>query len=391
MEHSNPKNYQTVILFFSWTVALIFIVVRLFVKIEDPVRYALLLCLFDIALNLRRKDLRFNKNSYRILALIVIFYCWLIFSNAYSPSMSYKFDKSMFFLANLIFFIYPFFIKKINFNLLIWLYCLIVLPLSAYFVYMNSIVWTVNSAQTQMFMGIRDSYLVFGLHLGILFLLLLFHKKNIFLKLITFGLLIASGARGPLLFMLLVVGLYYSRQKLNILNPKNVARAIVVFIGLFVVYFFNAEKINSLLGLTFRRFGSLVEGQDASALERVYRLKYAFYQPFESLATFLFGNGIGSFGILYDKVDHRSYPHNILVECFFELGLIGLSILIALFIAVFRRLSLRENAFGLLFIFAFLNAMKSSNITDLWILFSFMGGIISMKAYYKEEARLVSE
>ncbi len=376
MEPENKANYQTYILFFSWTVGLIAVMIRMFVKIElTPM--ILTIALIDILYTFSQKKVKPNRFVYHASTILFIFYGWLIFTNAYSPSLSYKYSKTFYFIANIIFFLYPFFIKKIKFDLLIRLYCIIVLPLSIYFVYMNSILWKVKSSSTELFMGIRDAYLVVGIQLGILFLLLLYFKKNIFLKVLTLFLLVASSARGPLVFLLLLILLYLLvEHKIKLFNPKTIFRSIVVFAGISILYYFvNATKLDNLLGNTFRRFGSLAGGEDASALERVSRLKFAFYQPFENITTLFFGNGIGSFGVLYNKIDQRSYPHNIFAECFFELGLIGLVLFLILFSTIFRKISLKNHIFGLLFLFAFLNAMKSSNITDLWILFSFMGGI----------------
>ncbi len=389
MDDLKASSYQTYILFFSWTIGMISIMVRLFVKIElTP--YILIIALFDIFLNLKKKNHNFNKFSYHIFTLIFIFYGWVVFSNAYSPSLSYKFDKTLFFIANIVFFIHPFYIKKIDFNLLIKLYTFIVLPLSAYFVYMNSIVWSVSSASTELFMSIRDSYLIFGMHLGILFLLLLYFKKNVLLKILTLSLLIATGARGPLLFLFIVIFLYLiAERKIKLLNPTNILRFIFLTFIIFIVYYLYASKIDPLLNSTFKRFGSLLGGDDKSALERVYRLRFGFNQPFEKLSTFLFGNGNGSFGILYEKIDQRSYPHNILVECFFEYGIIGLFLFLFLFISISRKISFKNNVFGLLFIFAFINAMKSSGITDLWILFSFMGGLTAMNASLSKQKALI--
>jgi len=376
--NNSKSNYQTYILFFLWTIGLISIVIRLFINIELT-QYILAVALMDIVFQLKRKNEKFNRVSYQVLSVILIFYAWMIITNAYSPSMVYKFDKSLFFVANVIYFIYPFFIKKINFDLLIRLYCFIVLPLSTYFVYMNSIVWKISSASTELFMNIRGSYLVFGIQLGILFLLLLYFKKHILLKVLTLSLLIASSARGPLIFMLLVILIYaVSENKMKIPHPKNLVKSIFGFAGLFVVYYFNQDRFNSILESSFSRFGSLFAGEDGSTLERVHRLNFAFKQPFEKLSTFIFGNGNGSFGILFAKMDKRSYPHNILLECFFEYGTIGLIIFLLMFITIFRKVSFKENVFGLLFIFTFMNAMKSSNITDLWILFGTMGGIVSL-------------
>lgn len=374
------KNYQTIILFFLWTIGLISTIVRLFVgeRLElTPIILAI--AIIDMVFSINRKNWIVNHFSYNITVIIIIFYGWIIFTNLYSPSQNYKFDKTISFIANVVFFLYPFFIKRINVNLLIKLYCTFILPLSAYYVYMNSIVWSVKSAQTALFMDIRGAYLIFGIHLGILFLMLLHQNKNILLKIITFSLLIASGARGPLIFMILAIIFYYINKgkKINI-NPKIISKSILALTGVIGIYFFKKNTIDSLLENSLARFGSLVGGEDGSAIERVHRLNFAFNQPFEKLSTFFFGNGIGSFGIIFEKIDHRSYPHNILLECFFELGFIGLIIFLILFITVLKKLSLKSNVFGLLFVFIFLNAMKSSNITDLWILFGTIGGIASI-------------
>lgn len=385
MEQVNKANYQTYILFFSWTSSLIAAMARPYIRLELA-QIVLPIVLIDIALNLRRQNPKLNRVSYHFISLLFILYGWLIFSMAYSPSLSYKYDKTFFFVANIVYFLYPFFIKKINFELLIRLYCIIILPLSAYYDYMLSIVWKVKSNETALFMNIRDAYLIVGGHLGILFLLLLFYNKNIYLKIITLILLIATSARAPLLFVILIFLFYFiSNLKIQPVKPKTIIRTSVVAFSLFIVAIYKADAINNLFSNAYKRFGSLAGGADGSALERINRLKFAFYHPFEKVTTFFFGNGIGSFGLLYEKVDKRSYPHNVLLESFFELGMIGLVLFLIIFINVFRKISFKENAFGLLFIFLFLNAMKSSNITDLWILFSIMGGIVSSYALREKQ------
>ena len=105
MDELKSKDYQTYILFFSWTVGLIATVLRLFVEIEDPVKYVLVIMLLDIFLNLGSKHKRFNPYAIKVLILILIFYGWLLFSISYSPSRSYKYDKALYFIANIIFFI----------------------------------------------------------------------------------------------------------------------------------------------------------------------------------------------------------------------------------------------------------------------------------------------
>lgn len=381
MNQLSNKNYQTYFLFFSWTIGLFSMAVTMFFHIEvelTPIILAILA--IDILFNLKKTPFKnFSILFYRFFILLFIFYGWLIFSNAYSPSLEYKFEKSFKFIINIIFFVYPFFVRKINFNLLIRLYVIFVLPISAYFIYLLSIVWIINTKQTQNFLDIRSSYLSIGIHLGILFLLLLFYKKNIVLKVLTFFLLVASSARGPLLFTIITSIVYlYSKDLKQFFKGSNIFKIVGVGVGLTIFYLYKPNLINSLLANTILRFTSLGSGVDKSSMERIERLEMAFYSPFEKISTFIFGHGVGSFGVLFDKIDQKSYPHNIFLESFFELGIIGLILFAMLFLIVFSKLSIKSNVFSLLFLFMFLNAMKSSSIIDLWLLFSFMGGVILM-------------
>jgi O-antigen ligase len=377
------KNYQSYILFFAWTASVISVISRLYSSL-DLVVLALFAVIIDVIINLKKIRTEIRFDFYKYLSLLLIFYGWILFTNAFSESQVYKFEKSLNFLANVIFFIYPFFIKKINFSLIIKLYTIVVVPLTIYFIYMKSILWSQTTDATTLFMNIRGSYLVFGLHMGIYCLMLIYFKKNIFLKIFAFFLLLACSARGALIFTILTTIIYlYSNNSLQKVKPSIIFKISALISICFITYFFFNNKIDSLLKTSISRFDSLVGGEDGSSLERIHRMEFAIYQPFENLSTFLIGNGMGSFGILYEQTDKRSYPHNIFLECFFEYGLIGLLIFLCFFILIFKKISFKKNIFNILFFFVFLNTLKSSSITDLWLLFSFAGGLISLNNFKK--------
>jgi O-antigen ligase len=69
------------------------------------------------------------------------------------------------------------------------------------------------------------------------------------------------------------------------------------------------------------------EGLDS----RLVVFEFSINHIFSSLQIFFIGDGIGSFGLRHLNEDVRDYPHNLLLEVWFELGLVGL-IAIALFL-----------------------------------------------------------
>ena len=106
------------------------------------------------------------------------------------------------------------------------------------------------------------------------------------------------------------------------------------------------------------------------------RLEYLLFSKtkiFENKSSLILGYGLGSFSNEYDQTDRRLYPHNIIVEIVFELGLIGLLLALAFLISnsssykgFFTNLALLA-ALTLL-----INSMKSSSIVDLRLLFALL-------------------
>lgn len=340
-------------------------------KIEF-VKIAVILAVFDIVIQLIRRRIHFSYSFAYLLGIIILFYVWIIFTSIYSPSEVYKYDKIFSFLPNIIFFIYPMFIKLINFNLLIKWYTIILLPLAVLLIYLKSITWTGDIESPELFIGNLFDYLSLGLHLGILFLLLNHFNKNKWIQITVFALLIASSARAPLLitvFLTLIINYKFILKFKFIKTIFNIK-----LIGFVVVlYLFFSTQILPFFSNSHSRLISLFSSSDSSTSSRIDMFEYSFNQPFESLTTFFMGNGIGSFGIIYMGIDQRAYPHNIILETFFELGFIGLFLGFLIILLILNNFNIKKNIFSLLLLFVFLNAMKSSNLTDLWILFSFIG------------------
>jgi hypothetical protein len=106
------------------------------------------------------------------------------------------------------------------------------------------------------------------------------------------------------------------------------------------------------------------------------RLEYLLFSKtkiFENKSSLILGYGLGSFSNEYDQTDRRLYPHNIIVEIVFELGLIGLLLALAFLIS---NSSSYKGFFTNLALLAaltlFINSMKSSSIVDLRLLFALL-------------------
>ena len=328
--------------------------------------------LFDITIQLIKRGLLLSRYVVHLFFIILLFYLWILISATYSPSVHYKYEKLISFLPNIVFFIYPIFIRKINFDLIIKYYLIVLIPLSLTLIFLRSITWSGFIQNPDSFAGNAFDYLSLGLHLGILFLLLNHFNKSKWIQIITFLTLFASSARGPFLFTVILILIKNYKYFFKIKFVKNIFK-LQTIVGFSLLSLFFSTQLLRLFTNSYLRFVSLFSTNDVSSGLRFNMFTYSLKQPFESFSTVIFGNGIGSFGYLFAGIDQRAYPHNMILEIFFELGIIGLFFGFLIFLYVLMKFNLRKNIFSLLLLFIFFNSMKSSNLTDSWILFSCIG------------------
>ena len=374
------NNYQTLILLFLWLAGMGKAFFNLYVADIDLVLLALVLAVTDVVFHFIRG---FKPPTAAFLSgflILTAFFAYMIISIFYSTSEGYAFIKTAYFLPNMVFFAYAMFIKEINFTLFAKVYAIVLIPLSAFFIYMKSILWTVDSEATRIFMDVRQSYLAIGFHLGLLFFTCLYFLRKFWLLALIFFLLVASSARGALLFAVLTFMVVESQRLSNITIKKKLLKGFVLGFPLLLLTVFLFKKaIYSLLENAIYRFSVFFSegGGGESAAERVNQMHFAIVEAFSSVTSFSFGHGIGSFGIEYLGVDGRAYPHNLFLEVLFELGFLGLALILVVFLLTFYCSLKVHKLFFALFIFCLLNAMKSFPLTDLWILFSVMGLILN--------------
>lgn len=238
------------------------------------------------------------------------------------------------------------------------------------------------------------NYLVTGQTIGLGVVILgakLFHQEapSVFQKkalLLASGIFMAVflelhlGGRGPLLSTLIILGGLYvlkgGYQKFLIISLV----ALSGIVGFLLIKNLGHAHLPASLSRMFSE-----DGMQSIAL----RLEY-YQSALQCLQEHLFnGVGIGSWPDYYglEKLyELEWHPHNIFLEIAAETGLVGLSLFICLIIVVFKKareqLHHQEPLLIILLCgisFCFLNAIRSGDLNDNIILFTFMGLIAGFK------------
>jgi hypothetical protein len=347
-----------------------------------------------------RNTIYLAKSSRPVIFILGGFFLWMAVTLIYTASPAYSYIKIFMFLSNLVAVLIPFIYRGFNpkrfFHLfayvgtgLIFLYTAL-FP-SIYASYLKDIEYR----------GMVIKYLDIGYLAGLIILILAFvcPRMKKFIKILLIGInawtLLVCAARGPLLFLVLVLAIRFAVSlvtfmKSRRLNFKNIFYMIASLGLLGTAAYYLIDRYALLLERSITRLLMLLDPEGSeSILERITEVSYSFERIFENAANFLFGSGIGSFGILYEGLDERNYPHNVVLEIWFELGLIGVILFILLLLAYFKKIRPRLNLV-LIFIYLLLNSLKSYSLIDLRIMF----GIFSVLLIYlalKEQVTADSE
>jgi O-antigen ligase len=344
-----------------------------------------LLLLIIILINLHKNKYKIELNKNQISSIFIMFLILIsiIFSLFYTSSENYAYTKTLHFFTILIAFIYPIILKEFSIKKFFTFFILSTLVISIIytplFLKSYAILYTIKvNAKAEMIYG---SYLTIGYIIGISIILNVFsnlfnNKIKLILTITLFGILFITGARGPIVFLLLTFILYGSyiiliKRKINL--KKIILSSSIVLLILIPL----SSKINldQIFERSINRLFALTTNSDSAANDRITR--YLFVLEKTDSNNLLLGHGFGSFGIEYEKKDLRSYPHNIFLEFLFELGIIGLFLFLFLLYLVSSRLFYNKKfLLFAIFIFLLLNSMKSLSISDSRIMFSFFAIII---------------
>lgn len=360
-----------------------------FIYVDFPFDWTLMifsLVVFDIAFNLitRKNNTFLSAGKLLVVLIVTAFYALLLLSLTYTPSNGFSIEKSYLFAINLLFFIYPLFIRKLNLELHYKLFLYFFIPLAVWFILFKALYFSsINGGYKIVdvrFYEIRKNYLGFGTGLCVLVMLQIYLKKSFWVGILSVILLLGLGARGALVFLVITLAIWKWKSipdKLKAMKIKThtLLTLLTASLVLPILVIAQYQRIYGFLYLGAIRFQSLfLVSSDKSIRGRFERLAFASENIFSSIVTFFFGNGIGSFGIMYLGQDVREYPHNIFVEVQFELGVLAL-LLFCLFLFV-PFLFKRKTLLKVFVLFFLLNAMKSGDLSGLWLLFFFIGLLV---------------
>lgn len=331
------------------------------------------------------------KNESAILIfLFIMFYSWMVISLIYSPSIYYAHQKVFKFLTNFIFIII---ILRGNFNISLFfkISFLLVVLILLWFLPLRFLYISGQSPKGYLFTrNVMGLYLHLSMPLGMFLLFFLTSKFNfsdnrtinqIFYGIALIG-MVLLGARGPILFFSLIYALYFIiHGKIRTTFSKNsILISILTISALLILIYIVKDQFSELFRLTIRRFSLFISGLGNSdrdfgnsVNERLEFLTQSIGIIFDSASNFLFGSGIGSFGILTIGEDIRHYPHNFILEIWCELGLIGISIFSLIVIVSVRKIRFSIDGFNIFpVLYILMNFLKSGNMEDMRLLFTIL-------------------
>lgn len=357
----------------------------LFTYYNSPVDITLLfsiLILLDIVFNVMAcpADIKFNSEQLFFTIIFCVFYCLFFVSLIYSPSESYGYKKTIFFSLNLLAFTYPIFIRSFDINFFYKLILFLALPATGWFIVVKYLYWSdYRSYIDASFEPLLGSYL--GLSMCIAFLMFyLLDQKKLKLLIPLSLILLALGSRGTLIFVIIVVLIFKNKDIRAWLRAPRMSYFItsmdlIVITVMIPLFFIFRNVIFEGFRIGIGRFESLLNfGNDNSTNERVHYFGFAINHIFESLNSILFGYGIGSFGVLFSGQESRDIPHNVFLEAWFELGIVGVTLLALL--TLLPLLLNRNSVIKMMSLFFLLDSLKSGGLDEMRFMFGILGALV---------------
>jgi len=303
----------------------------------------------------------------------------------YSASDSYGYKKTLYFLLSLLAFVYPIFIRKFNIDFFAKITAIFAIPASIWFIIYKYLYLSGYEESIGIeFYDILSAYA--GLSVCLAFLIIYsVDNKKIRLVVAMLLLVLALGARGVLIFVLLIIIVWkrdaiirsvyaigsrfsYRIKVINLLLTGALISVIILY----------RELIYKGFKFGVLRFISLFNfEQDNSSNERIEFYGFTVTKIFESFISFFAGYGIGSFGVLFSG-EERVIPHNIYLEAWFELGVIGFILIVCITILPLL-LKHKNQIIKMTAIFFLLDSMKSGAFDEMRFMFGIYGLLIFEK------------
>ncbi|MCP4149682.1 MAG: O-antigen ligase family protein [bacterium] len=331
----------------------------------------------------------------RSIITIILFYLWMIFSLAYTISPAYSYMKTFLFLTIMVAFIFPLTRKTFDGKRFMRSFVLMGSLFILTYLTMLPKSYAEFAEKMEMFSGkYLDLAFLAALNLLIIMLLELDWKRLVKVVLIgaNISAILIAGARGPMLFLILVLLMRL------FLNPKIILRQFAHFdlkkilaltlsmVILAVGLIYAIDRYADNMERSIERLKLVTDVESSSLSVRVTQLAFSAGVIFDNPGNSMIGKGIGSFGILYEGSDERLYPHNIIVETWFELGIIGVILLLSFFLFYLKRIKWNTGYFYI-FLYLLFNSLKSSSLVDLRIMFGILACLLVFANYMKNRRK----
>lgn len=174
------------------------------------------------------------------------------------------------------------------------------------------------------------------------------------------------GARGSVLAILFTfLFIFFIAKRVRSFKLIVITLLMIVVSMVVINIDFLLEHVN-----IFQRFQSLGDGSDSS--KRIFLFTSALELWTSSPMNFIFGNGIATFPSYIDKQGAGWYPHNFLLECLAEAGII--SVIPQLILFYFFYYKAKNYTDSNLYVYNFSLALAIYSLVN----FQFIGGILTM-------------
>ena len=357
--------------------------------ISFPIDLTLLFALLTLV-NTFIRNFNLHKFSYHLrverkktLLLFFVFWCWMAFTLLYTSSPQYSGMKTFLFCTNFIPFIVILMSKRFNINLFLRVFSFLAILLSLLYLPLLNI-YTQLGSNEEIHDSIGGLYLTLGGYLGVSILFLLTTHKPVFglyidkiIIICSFFLLLIIGARGPLIFTVLCFLLFLLSRKHISLSQKKIANLLLfLFCIIVVVEILQKSSEESLVGILFERSMSrlslIMDGllgngdMGNSANIRVEHYEHSYLLITQSIENFVLGTGVGSFSIETNGIDGRGYPHNLILEVWTEMGIIGVVLFLSFVTTLFSNICVEKYYIsGYVILYFLLEYSKSGSLVDI--------------------------
>lgn len=332
------------------------------------------------------KSLRFkiNKRTWHIIMSFLALWVWILFSSSYTSSGQPAISKSFLMITNFIPIIFLTVYQQFNIDLFLKIFSYAILI--AAFIFLPIFFYLLNigyNGEMRTFIG---GYLSIGLYIGMACIVNLTSRKfklvrdsrNIYLNFLFGGIMLSLGARGPLVILVLCYCLYllshFVSKPRYVLKRKHLYSILcavaISIMSLIIIDIYTDGAVELLINRTIGRLMNL--GEDTSSLEREDFIIRSLQVISSSVNNFLFGTGIGSFVQECYGYDDVGSPHNIILEVWLELGMVGVVLIGILFYSFLYGNKKKYYVSGFVIIYIICNLMKSHSLPELRIPFTFL-------------------